>query len=241
MRTLMVVCITAALAAPAGAAGSAPIVERGGKPGAATSWSEEASQVVSLRLDTSYDPEEVSRAIEAGVRGAKAQPTGSSKVVVTGVPLSRLLRALERVDVDPVTDDIEAMLSAIQNPGGNSDGSGSSIRATKETDFSDVLGPPEALVAARVIKVRRARFPLVFVTVQVTARPKTREFDIRKGSKITVLPRVKSRRGVVDPEDKPSQLNVGAWYAQPGDSVKLRLEKAKRRGVFVARAFERIR
>ena len=237
MRVSTIVLIFAAWAAPT-IAFAAPMVGAGGTPGAVASWTEDG-KIVRLKLDGSFDPEEVCKAIEEGVPGAKAQKAGDH-VVVSGIPMPKLLKALERVEIEPVSDDIEAMLSTIQNPGGSEDGSGSSIRATKEVDFSDVLGPTNTLIAGRVVKIRRARFPLVFVTVQITGTPKNEELMIRKGAMITVLPRVKSRQGVVDPDDKPSRLNVGAWYAQPGDRVNLRLEKAKHRGVFVAQAFERI-
>src|SRR5437667_390113 len=79
------------------------------------------------------------------------------------------------------------------------------------------------------------------VTLQITSIPKGVTLEgVKNGSTISVVPRVKSKSGVIDPADQPSKLNLGAWYAQPGDTVALRLEKkAGKDKVWVAAAFER--
>lgn len=213
-----------------------PVVAPGQKPGVAASWTKDGA-TTTLVIAAGYDANEVAETIVAEVKGAQAKADGQ-QVVVTGVATAALLAALEKVDVAPAGDDVDAMLSALQNPGGEDDGSGSSIRATNDkADFEAVRGPPGQLVVGRVLKVRRARFPLVFITVKVERGPKSGDGPA-KGDTIVVLPRVKSKGGVVDPADAASQLNVGAWYAQPGDRVKVRLE-SKEKKVWVAKAFER--
>ena len=234
MRALLVTLALGLLGASVALAD--PVVAPGQKPGVATAWTTDKA-TTTLVIAAGYDASEVAEAIVAGVKGAQAKADGQ-QVVVTGVGEAALLAALQQIEVDPAGDDVDAMLSALQNPGGEDDGSGSSIRATNDkAEFEAVRGPPGQLVFGRVVKVRRARFPLVFITVKVERGPKSGDGPA-KGETIVVLPRVKSKGGVVDPADAASQLNVGAWYAQPGDRVKVRLE-AKERKVWVAKAFER--
>lgn len=224
------------LAAPAGALAD-PVVTPGGKPGVATSWAEK-NGAVTLVIAGDFDPASVAESIKTNVAGAHPRVAGK-EVVVSGLPLAQLLTALEKVDVARSGDDIDAMLQAIQAPGGNEEGSGSSIRATAAADFADVVGDRQGLVIGKVTQVRRAQYPLVFVTVKITKLPKDAIDGLKKGATITVLPRVKSKAGVIDMNDKASKLNVGAWYAQSGDTVALRLEKPERNDVWVASAFER--
>lgn len=215
-----------------------PVVRPGGLPGVATGW-ESSGKVVTLTIDGDFDAEAVAAAILESVKGAQAKADGQ-QVVVTGVDEAALLAALEKIDVSGGGDDVDAMLSALQNPGGEEDGSGSSIRAGKKVDFDAVKGPPGHLVTGKVVKVKRGRYPLVLVSVRVAKAPKSGKGPAR-GTTVRVLPYVKSTDGVVDPTHAQSQLNVGAWYARPGDRVKLRLEPTKRDGVWIAKAFERVK
>lgn len=234
MRALFPTLVAALLVASTAAAD--PVVNAGAKPGVAAAWSQEGD-AVALDVASGYEASAVADAITAGVPGTQVKVDGQ-RVVVSGVPQAALLKALEKIDVSPAGDDVDAMLSALQNPGGEEDGSGSSIRATNNTaELDAVRGPPGELVFGKVVKVRRARFPLVFITVKVARGPKAG--TPAKGDTIVVLPRVKSRNGVVDPDDATSKLNVGAWYAQPGDRVKVRLE-SKEKKVWVAKAYERV-
>ena len=214
-----------------------PLVAPGGKPGVATSWAEK-NGAVTLVIAGEFDPTQVAEAIKGGVKGSATKVDGKS-VVVSGVPLAQLLGALEKLDVARTGDDVDAMLEAIQAPGGKEDGSGSSIRATQAADFSDVIGDRAGLVIGKVTAVKRTQYPLVFVTVKIAKLPKDGPEGLKKGAVITVLPRVKSKGGVVDLTDKSSKLNVGAWYTQVGDTIGLRLEKPERNDVWVAAAFER--
>ena len=213
-----------------------PVVGPGGKPSAAVSWSSSGGAVV-LKISSDFDAATVAKAISSGVPGATAK-ADDEQVVVSGVKEADLLKALEKVEVEQASDDVDEMLSALQNPGGDEEGSGSSIRATQAADLSGVLGKKTELIRAKVIAVKRHRFPLVMVTVRLEKVPKSVK-GLRRGATITVIPRVKSRNGIIDPNDKASKLNVGAWYAQRGDKVMLRLEKPADKKVWIAAAFDR--
>lgn len=223
-----------------GAAGAAPIVGPGAKPGVAQSWSA-ADNSVTLTIAKGFEARAVADAIQKTVSGAVARAEGD-KVIVTGVSKDQLLSQLEKVDVPEAGDDVDAMLTSLQNQGGGSEeGSGSSIRATQMVDFSEVLGKKEELLTGKVVQVQRQQFPLVLVTVKLAQVPRElASHALKPGATITVLPRVHSRNGVVDPKDRPSTLNLGAWYAQAGDSVAFRLEKnTPQDKVWVAAAFDR--
>ncbi|MCK6544622.1 hypothetical protein L6R52_02035 [Myxococcota bacterium] len=239
-RTLAASVLGAALLAPALTASAAPVVGAGKKPGVAASWSS-AGGAVTLKIVQGYDAAEVASAIAAAVKGASAKAQGSD-VVVTGLAEADLITALEKVDVKEAAsgDDVDAMLANLQKPGGEEEGSGSSIRATQQTDFSEVLGDKTEIIGAKVVSVDRRKFPLVIVTVKLDKVPKGLAGPgLKSGATLKVLPRVKSKNGIVDPNDQASTLNVGAWYAQPGDKVQLRLEKEPKDGVWVAAAFNR--
>lgn len=239
MRAISV-SLVFALSLPA-LASAEPVVKPGGKPGAATSWTAKQDAVV-LEISEEYDAEEVAAAVSDKVEGASAKAKGTT-VIVTGVAEAKLLEALAEIEVEPSMDDIDEMLTALKNPGGGDDeGSGSSIRASRASDFSDVLGAKEEQVLARVVSVKRHRFPMVVVTLKVMQVPKGVR-GVRRGQTLEVIPRVKSRNGIVDPNDKASKLNVGAWYAVKGDRVRLRLEAREPDSdeIRVAAAFQRLR
>lgn len=234
--------IAASLLSCSSLAFATPVVKPGGKPGAAVAWKTDAAGAVVLKLATGYDSAAVAKAIAAKVAGANAKVAGPD-VAVTGVAEAKLIAALEGVEVgEPGNgDDVDAMLANLRNPSeGDDEQSGSSIRATSSADFSAVMGNKDELITAKVVEVKRQRFPLVLVTVKVSQLPKGLGLaGVKNGSKITVLPRVKSKNGIVDPADEPSQLNLGAWYVETGDTVLLRLEKEPQDNVWVAAAFDR--
>lgn len=214
-----------------------PVVAPGKKPGIATAWRGEGKRVV-LELQAERDPVAVAEAITKAVPGVKVKVKGSD-LEVSGLALDALLSALEKVEVEANLDDVNSMLAAMQAGGRDDDASGSSIRATQAADFSDVLGEPEGLVLGKVVDVRHAAFPQVVVTVEVARVPGGLK-GVRRGASIQVLPRVKLKDGAPDPADKASTLNVGAWYVQPGDRVRIRLAtKPGPGGVYDAVAFER--
>jgi hypothetical protein len=219
---------------------AAPVVKPGGKPGAAASWKSEGGALV-LTLAPGYEADAVAKAIAGKLSGVTAKVSGGN-VVVAGLPEAKLLSALEGVEAgEPAGgDDVDAMLANLRGGEGEDDQSGSSIRATQAADLSQVMGAKEELITAKVIEVKHQKFPLVLVTVKVSQISKSLVLPgVKAGSKITVLPRVKSKNGVVDPKDEASQLNLGAWYVEPGDTVMLRLEKEPKDNVWVAAAFDR--
>lgn len=238
MRTRIASVVTAAALLAASSALADPALGPRGEPGAVTRW-ETSGKTVTLFLAEGYEAETLADALRSRIRGVSAK-AGARDVVVTGVSEAELLRLLESVDLPGGGDDFDEMLSALQSPGGEEDGSGSSIRATKRADFSSVKGPPGALIYGKVTKVEHARFPYVVLTVKLTKTPKRAVKGLKRGRTIRVLPRVKAKGGVVDPKDDQSQLNVGAWYAQTGDTVKVRLEPAPKKGLWLGKAFERV-
>ncbi len=210
-----------------------PLVAPDNKPGVATGWSSGAKGTT-LTIAEGFSSETVAQAIGQRVPGATAKAEGQT-VVVSGVGEAALLAALQKIDVGS-DEDIAAMLATME--GGNDDGSGSSIRATKAADFSDVLGDTQTLLTAKVLKVKRTQYPLVMLTLKIQKAPKGAA--IKSGSTVQVVPRVKSKKGIINPDDKVSKLNVGAWYVQPGDIVRVRLDGEPKDDVWIAEAFERV-
>jgi hypothetical protein len=242
MRVAMRLLSVLSVCSLAATAFAVPVVKPGGKPGAAASWKTDGANVV-LKLTPGFEASAVAKAIQGKVQGVTAKAAGAD-VSVSGMPEAKLLAALEAVDAgEPASGyDVDALLANLRNPSdGEEDQSGSSIRATSAADFSAVMGNKEELISAKVVDVKRQKFPLVLVTVKIAAVPKGLTLPgIKAGSKITVLPRVKSKNGVIDPTDEPSQLNLGAWYVEPNDNVMLRLEKdPKDANVWIAAAFDR--
>lgn len=228
------------LAAPL-AAHADPLVAKGGKPGAAKSWSTGADGTILLELVPGFTPEAVVTAIHKGVPGAKAAAQGG-KVAVTGVDEAKLLVALEKVDVS--ADDVDAMVSALQGPGGD-EGSGSSIRATQAMDMGKAGVVDRAvaeLVPGTVISVKHGKYPFVAVTLKLDVVPKAlADAGVKAGSKLTVVPRVQLENGRIAPADERSKTNIGAWYARTGDRIQVQVEGQSPQGFWVAARFERAR
>lgn len=235
MRTSVLFCAVTALFV-SGSVQAEPLLGPNAKPGLVTAWST-ASGITTLTLAEGVDADAVAQLIIDSIKGAQAKPNGE-RVLITGIGEARLLSQLQGLDLSTEDDDVDAMLSELQNPGGDDDGSGSSIRAGKKVQLHQVAGPPGPLVDAEVLQVQHARYPLVVVTVKVRRGPKSGKGP-RPGDTIRVVPYVKSKGGVVDPKHPQSQLNVGAWYVQKGDRVRLRLEEKARKKLWVAKAFER--
>jgi len=201
-------------------AAAEPVVAPGGKPGVATSWKEAGGALV-LSLAEGANPKEVADAIAKGVPGAKCAVKDRT-VSVSGVPAAKLLVALEKIDVTSELDDIDGAFAALK--GGADDDSGSSIRATSN---ATIPGPEAKVVTAKVLAVHHRQFPFVALTV------------LADGEKLTVVPRIVAKKGLIAADDTASQKNVSAWYARPGDQVKLSLVAHDK--VWVADSFERIK
>jgi hypothetical protein len=238
MRNLLrtALCL-AVMTGPASLALALPVIQGGGNPGVSISWKTEGGVTV-LKIKAGFDAAVVAQAIKEKIPGVTVKPSGDT-VAVSGMPEAKLLLALEGVDV-PEGDDVDSVLANLRSVDGGDEESGSSIRATQAADFSGVMGKKEELLTAKVVEVKHQKFPLVLVTVKITQIPKGLAIaGVKNGSKITVLPRVKSKNGMVDPKDEASQLNLGAWYVEAGDTVLLRLEGGPKDNVWIAAAFDR--
>ena len=238
MRTFARSAALAAFILTPAIAGAESVVGAGGKPGVATSWAKSGT-AVTLTIKEGFVAEDIAEAITKAVPGAKSKAAGN-KITVTGVDQAKLLLALEKVDVE-AGDDVNGMFTSLQNRGGGGEeqGSGSSIRASKATDFSAVMGGA-APYDATVIEVKYGRYPNVAVTVKIDAVPEgAKDEGVTKGAKVVVLPRIEAPGGAIDPADKQSSMNIGAWYARPGDKVLVRLEAKNPKNGWFASSFER--
>jgi hypothetical protein len=235
MNILRIAAVAAFTAVPL-LASADPLVAPGGKPGAAKSWSAKGT-TVTLTLADGFSAEEAAKAISKGVPGASAKAEGTSTVIVSGLEESKLISALEKVDV--AGEDVDQMFATLRGAGGDGEGSGSSIRATSAKDFSEVIKDPEAKIAAVVVEVKHGTYPHVAVTVKIDQPLK--DSPIKKGEVVTVVPRITVNKGVIAKDDEQSKTNVGAWYAKKGDKVQLKLEGKTKQGFWVAERFERVK
>jgi hypothetical protein len=223
MRAGMLIA-TLLLTAPAVAAAD-PVVAPGGKPGVATAW-KAAGKNVELTIKDGFAAKDVAAAIVKGVSGAKAE-IADGKVTVSGVPIKKLVAALQKVQVEPALDDIGAAFAAIQGAEVGEESTGSSIRATSETTLPGETATRE--LTGKVTEVRYGKFPHVALTIQTS-----------EGA-LAVIPRILTdKTGAIASDDASSRQNVSAWYARAGDQVKITVgDKAKR--YWVATRYERVR
>jgi hypothetical protein len=224
-------CLVFLLSAPAFAD---TVVGPNGTPGIATAWNT-AGKTTSLTIKDGFSAEEVAEAIERSIPGAKAEADDDT-VKVKGVSESDLIKALERIEVDEAMDDIDGAFAAIQNPMGGDDGSGSSIRATKHRSLpgmdkkspSPSPPPPAAKsYSGQVTSVKHKRFPLVVLSVKT-----------KGGKMLTVIPRIRTKHGIIDYSDKESKQNLAAWYTRRGDKISFKVVK-KDKSFSVATDFSR--
>lgn len=225
MHVLLLAAVLAAPAASDEAAATAPLL---GGPGAACEARTEGARVV-LSIRPGFRPEDVAAVV--GDRLPRVQMVVDGRqVFLEGVTLSRLKADLQSARVAPSPDDIDALLAALG-------GDAQPIDAAREPPV--VLDEDEMVLTARVLDVRRQRFPLVFVEVNILKAPEGAPVSAPR--RLLVLPRVRSTRGLVDPADDRSKVNVGAWYAKPGDRVRLVLEdRTEDENVWLAALFQRI-
>ena len=205
------------------------IVGPGGEPGVATSWKTAGKSVV-LTIKDGFSTEEVAEAIERSVPGTKSS-AGDTTVTVEGIDKAALLKALARIEVDEQLDDINGAFAALQNPIGNDDGSGSSIRATKErklTGFSNEETKREKF-SGQVMKVVHKKFPVVVLSVKTD-----------EGKIISMIPQIRMKGALIDYSDPISAKNLAAWYCRPGDKVEFTISQ-KSNKYSIAKEFSRLR
>ncbi len=235
MYTRVAFGLLAALGFVSSAAGAEPLVKPGPHPNVVIEWRTEGSTVV-LTVDDRYDPADVAQQISKQVPGAKAR-VSESRVMVTGAQMKPLLQAATTIEVEPLLDDVDAMLKSLQAGADQEEGTGSSIRARKSMTVTELLGPQDQRINARVLAIQRGKFPLVVVTVQVDGA--SDQAPVSVGDRLKIVPRVRRRRQRLTRTDPQSRLNIGAWYAQPGDAVEIRLGK-RRNDVWAAEAYRRL-
>jgi hypothetical protein len=233
---------TALLAiAPIAAWASEPVVGAGGKPGAAKSWTGDGTTLTFVLKD-GFPAKSVADAIAKGVPGTTTK-VDAGKVVVNGVEKAKLLTALEKVLVEPGADDVDATFATIQNTGGEEDGSGSSIRASKPTDMSSVMPKETPPLVGSVVKVQQGTFPMAVLTVKVLELPAgSAPATVKKGGTIMIVAKIPlAANGAIDPKDATATANAGSWYARPGDKIAMRIQGPAKdhKDTWLATTFER--
>ena len=192
---------------------------------------------VEVRVRPGWDAADIASALGRELPKAQILVDGST-VVVEGAGIEAVRVVLDRAPVERSLDDIDALLADMREANQTDSGSGSSVRARRDlkTDEEEETAAP---IVGVVESVKRQRFPLVLVGVVV--RTAAEGARVEADDRVMVLPRVRSRRGVIDPDDEQSKLNIGAWYVRPGDRVRLVLEpRPEGQPVWVARSFERL-
>src|SRR5690242_11778656 len=96
-RQLAITGLALASTLAAGVASAEPVIAPGGKPGVALSWTTKGNET-QLALRPGVVPTDVAEAIRKAVEGAKVKAVGA-ELIVTGVESSKLLGALEKVDI----------------------------------------------------------------------------------------------------------------------------------------------
>lgn len=211
------------------------VVMDGGKaaPGVIIAWKGSGTKV-ELTVKAGADAKAVADAIQAGVPKVKAKVQGG-KVQVTGKAEADLLTALAGIDFGG--DDIGQLAAAAA--GGEDSGGGSSLRAKKAGDLAKLLEDQATSVAGKVVSVTPGAFPNVVVTVQVMRGPTGAESaNIKKNSKIQFKNVLKLKGSAVDWADEDTQLNAGAWYLKPNDTVRIKFGKSDK-GVYEAVLIDR--
>lgn len=222
------------------AAVAAPVWKPGSERAAVQSIGENDGRV-EIRVHPRFDPRDVTAILTRELPRAQLLVDGLT-IIVEGATTREIQRALKPAEVDPSLDDIDALLADIREPGGPDEGSGSSVRARREADLEREVDETDSALPlgwGRVTGVQRQRFPLVLVSVELEAAPPGTPLEA--GERIVILPRVRSRRGIIDPDDARSLQNMGAWYVRKGDPVRFRLEpRPEDQKIWVASTFERI-
>lgn len=220
MRWLL---FASALSLAPAASSAAPVLGEGGAA---------VGQIVKGRLvldvDPAFDPDDVADALRAKLPSVQVVVSGL-QVYVDGVTAEQVIAS--GAQVQPSPDDLERLLMRVRETG-----AGEVMDAGRYLEVE--IEPTERVLRGKIQKVRRQRYPLVFVELLVTEAPPGAQ--VVEGDRLIVLPRVRATRGLIDPDDTRSKANVGAWYAQSGDVVRVVLE-AREEGdeVWVASLLQR--
>ena len=206
-----------------GSAFAEPLVKMEGgqpKPGVIAAWTG-ADKKVELTVAGGHDPQAVASTIEANVEKVKAKVT-AGKVVVTGRVQEDLLKALAEVDFGG--DDLGALAAAAMR---DDDGdAGSSLRAKKTAELAKLLEDAPTTAMGKVTAVDGTTFPDAVISVRVLRAP-TGELGkkVRKGQVVKFRPVFAKKGGALDLSDTNTQTNLGAWYLEKNDNVRVKIGK----------------
>jgi hypothetical protein len=185
-------------------------------PSVVTKWSGTGKKV-ELTVRKGEDPEAIAATIERSIPGVKAK-VRSGTILVIGKTQAALLPELAKIDFS--AQDVGA-LAALDSAGFDS---GSSLRAKKRADLEKQLADQETTGVAKVVAVDGETFPNVELKLQILRAPsKAAAVAVRKGQTLTVVPLIRVEKGQVDLSHPETQINLGAWYFQPGDTVRFQL------------------
>lgn len=212
------------------------VTDSGVEPGLVQSWTGDEREV-ELTLRSDADPLQVAEAIESAVERVRAK-VRAGKVVVRGKSVEELMPLL--ADVEVGGDAALAELAQLE-VGQDSYGSGSSLRAKKKKRIDAAFKDRSKVAVARVLAVEALEFPDVKLTVQVLSSPTgSLKKKVFKGKRIVVRPEfARTETGKIDFEADNTRVNLVAYYLEPNDRVKLRLEKELEGGEFLAGAIAR--
>ncbi len=212
------------------------VTDQGVEPNVIVSWSG-SDREVELTVRSDADPSEVAAVIEQGLDRVKAKVRGST-VIVRGKTVEELLPLLADVQLgtdEPLNE--LAQLSALETDFG----SGSSLRAKIRAHVDQAFSDPDKVVQAQVVKVEVAEFPRARVTLRVLKSPRG---DLKKvaarGQTIVVIPMfAQTADGRLDYADVRTQMNVGAYFLEPQDRVRVSLGGVLKSGALSAEAIAR--
>lgn len=191
------------------------------KPALVTAWSGSGKKV-ELTIKAGTDAAQVAEAIQSSVDGVKKAKVVGGKVQVIGLPQDELLKAL--ADVSLGGDDIGALAAAGMD--GDDGGSGSSLRAKKTAKLDAMFKDRATVAKGTVVSVQGGKFPNTTVKVRILAGPTgPAGKKVRKGATVAFVPVIEMKGGQPDLSDENTQVNVGAWYLEPKDKVKIKVGK----------------
>ncbi len=194
-------------------------------PGVVTSWSGSGKKI-ELAVKDGSDPQAVAAAIKANVDGVRTKVRGG-KVLVIGKTQQDLLKALAEVDFGG-EDDMDLLASAAMEDDLDS---GSSLRAKKTTDLKKLMKDRATVAQGKVVTVKTGKFPHAQISVRVLRGPTgPLGKQIRKGKTIVFVPVLKMAKGGPVVSDANTQTNLGAYFLQKGDRVKIKIGKATKGG-----------
>lgn len=210
-----------AISVSAGLAAAEPLVtmEGGGaKPGVVTAWSGSGKKI-ELVLKDGSDAQAVAASIKANVDGVRTKIRGG-KVLVIGKTQADLLAALAEVDFGG-DDDMDLLASAAMEDDLDS---GSSLRAKKTTNLKKLMKDRATVAQGKVVSVKTGKYPQARVSVRILSGPTgPLGRKVRKGKTIVFTPLLKMAKGSPAMSDPNTQTNLGAYYLQKGDRVKIKI------------------